>query len=552
MKESFLGRYALVKRIGRGGMAEVWVAKSFGGNSFEKIVAIKILTPDKVSSEDYQRSFSDEAKIHVTLKHPNIVDIYDFNFEAQNPYLVMEYVEGAELREILRELRQRNETMPVGISCFIVSELAEALKHAHERRSESGQSLEIVHRDISPSNVLISTEGQVKLSDFGIAKSSLQSDFTKAGQIKGKFRYMSPEQASGETVDYRSDIFSLGLVFYELLFGRPAYDDPLETKIYVMARSGEVSFPASADPDLQGILDKLLASDPAERYPNLDLFQKEIRNYLLRHPQESDRSAFRTYLKTLQLPQMIASFAHRTEAENWNPVASSKILDETGHIATVEQFRSGGKKRKIFKWSLGGALVLSALLAILVSAKKRNTLPIANPVAMTTEIKEPKPVLGSLEVTSIPSEASVKIQYGDTAITKATPIVFHDLPLNVPVSLVISKKGYKTLNKKFTFTAATSSQVETISLTEMKDVEVAFNAEPFAEISIPNLISQAETPFRQKLPLGTYTVTFTHPPSGKQVTVSLDGSQGGLVSCSANMRSEEASSPATASCRKKP
>src|SRR5262245_37496853 len=134
MEAQRVGRYALVKLIGRGGMADVWVGKAFGASGFEKIVAIKLLAPYNVDKEDYQRALTDEARILVHLKHPNIVDVYDLNFEAENPYLVMEFVEGTELRDVLRALRARNQKLPLKHANYVIAEVAKALAHAHERK----------------------------------------------------------------------------------------------------------------------------------------------------------------------------------------------------------------------------------------------------------------------------------------------------------------------------------------------------------------------------------------------------------------------------------
>lgn len=543
-KERFLGRYALIKRIGRGGMAEVWVGKAFGGHGFEKIVAIKILIPDKVASEDYQRSLSDEAKIHVALKHPNIVDIYDFNFEAQHPYLVMEYVEGMELRGVLKELRRRNEVMPASIACFIISELAEALKHAHERCNDSGKPLGIVHRDVSPSNILISKEGQVKLSDFGIAKSTLQSDVTQAGQIKGKFRYMSPEQAHGHAIDHRSDIFSLGLVFYELLFGRPTYEDSQESKIYEMARNGSVRIPETADRHQRKILEKLLSLHPQDRYPDLGVFQKEIQAYIAERNLEFDRQSVKSYLQGLQLHQMGESTSYRQEAENWTPLPSSQILDETGQISILSQVGSQKKGIKKWKWAMGATLLLAGLIGAPWYLTKERSVAALPPQVIPTK--------GSLQINTVPPGTSAKIQYGDTTVVKTTPVTLSDLPLNLPIAVSISKKGYKSQEKKITLTPGNENQTVQLTLPEIKLIPVYFHAEPFAEVSIPGLFSKSETPFQESLPDGKYTVTFTYPHTGKQTTASLDTTQGGPISCRADMQVADTDAISTAHCRKKP
>ncbi|QQR81243.1 MAG: serine/threonine protein kinase [Deltaproteobacteria bacterium] len=543
-KEIFLGRYALIKRIGRGGMAEVWVGKAHGGHGFEKIVAIKILTPDKVTSEDYQRALSDEAKIHVTLKHPNIVDIYDFNFEAQNPYLVMEYVEGMELRGILKELRQKQEAMPVSVACFMILELAEALKHTHERCSDTGKPLSIVHRDVSPSNILISKEGQVKLSDFGIAKSVLQSDVTQVGQIKGKFRYMSPEQAHGHAIDHRSDIFSLGLVFYELLLGRPAYDDSQESKIYEMARNGSVTIPDTSNKQQTKILKKLLSVDPQHRYSDLSVFQKDIQDYVSDQHLEFNRQSVRAYLQGLQLHQMMEASAYRQEAENWIPSPSSQILDETGQISVLSQINSPKKRYSILKLAMAMVALFSVgLVSIPLLVKKERNSSIQLPPITRTK--------GSLQISTIPSEALTKIQYADTTIVKTTPASLFDIPFNIPITLTSSKKGYKTQEAKVILNPKDHDQILQITLPEIKMVPVYFSADPFAEVSIPNFISKSETSFQQSLPDGKYTVTFVYPPSGKQISTILDASQGGPMSCRADMHIDN-TEPATANCRKKP
>src|SRR5579885_1202373 len=293
-----VGRYALVKLIGRGGMADVWIGKVQGAVGFEKIVAIKLLAPEQVDKEEYQRALTDEARIQVHLKHPNIVDVYDLNFEAENPYLVMEYVEGIELREVLRYLKSERKTLPLSLAAFIAIEIAKALAFAHEKKNpETGEPLHIVHRDVSPSNILISIHGDVKLSDFGIAKSALQSAVTQVGQIKGKFRYMSPEQAEGQPLDARSDIFSLGLVFYEELFGAPAYDDPSDIGILQKARKGQVTVPADTAPDLKRIFDKLLARKSKDRYADLKTFIHELSDFLKKSGEGiGDREALGDYL----------------------------------------------------------------------------------------------------------------------------------------------------------------------------------------------------------------------------------------------------------------
>ncbi len=331
-----IGRYALIKRLGRGGMSDVWAGKAFGAGGFEKVVAIKLLAPESVDREESERALNDEARLQVHLRHSNIVDIYDYNFEAENPYLVMEYVEGTELREILRFLRRKEKELPRGVAIYLIQEVSKALSHAHDRcHPQTGAPLRIVHRDVSPSNILISIHGDVKLSDFGIAKSTLQSAVTQVGLIKGKFRYMSPEQARGEPLDHRSDIFSLGLVFYESLFGTPLYDDPSDVMILQKARSGTVSLKEGIPTGFKKILTNLLATDPEDRYTDLVSFRKDLQDFVQQEGISADRDLVCEFLKGLNLPSLHQSATVKREAEDWDPTNSSRVLERTGRITTV-------------------------------------------------------------------------------------------------------------------------------------------------------------------------------------------------------------------------
>ncbi|RAL25090.1 hypothetical protein DL240_02425 [Lujinxingia litoralis] len=221
MSESF-GKYQLIDRIAVGGMAEVYLARSVGAEGVEKTLVIKKILPELASDARFVEMFIAEAKIAMGLNHPNVVQIYDFGKVGQDYYLAMEHVDGVDLGRLLRAGQRATRALPLGDALFVAIEIARALDYAHRRTNGFGQSLEIVHRDVSPQNVLISREGAVKLLDFGIARAtSVHED--RPGLVTGKYRYMSPEQAHGEPVDQRSDVFSLGVVMFELFCGRPLF-----------------------------------------------------------------------------------------------------------------------------------------------------------------------------------------------------------------------------------------------------------------------------------------------------------------------------------------
>lgn len=216
-----VGPYVLLKKVAKGGMAELFLADYVGEDGFRKKVAVKRILPHLAENMDFIQMFTREARLAALLHHPNIVQILDYR-RINNAYLIaMEYIEGKNLGEILSTLKHG---IPHELSGFIISEICKGLDYSHNKRDDmTGEPLHIVHRDISPQNMLISFRGEVKISDFGISKAISEPSLTQVGVIKGKMSYLSPEQALGESVDARADIYALGLVFYEILTGRRVY-----------------------------------------------------------------------------------------------------------------------------------------------------------------------------------------------------------------------------------------------------------------------------------------------------------------------------------------
>ncbi len=219
-----VGRYEVIRRLAIGGMAELYLARATGLDGFEKMVVLKRLLPQYADEPAAARMLLDEARLAAKLDHPHVAQVYDVGEESGTYFFTMEYVRGPTLEQILRELRERGAKMPLAHVIAIGSAVAAALHHAHERTDNAGEPLGIVHRDVSPSNVVVSWEGAIKVLDFGIAKATLTRTQTETGVIKGKYTYMSPEQCRGQTVDRRSDIYSLGIVIYELAAGERLFE----------------------------------------------------------------------------------------------------------------------------------------------------------------------------------------------------------------------------------------------------------------------------------------------------------------------------------------
>ena len=280
-----LGRYELIRRIAAGGMGEIYLARSTGTGGFEKTVIIKTILPHLAEEEEFVDKFLDEGRIVVNLAHGNIVPVFDMDEIDGEYFIAMEYVPGRDLRDVLEALREKGETMPPELAAYIVSEVCEGLGYAHRQTDEEGESLEIVHRDVSPSNVLLSTEGEVKIIDFGIARAADRRAKSLSGRIQGKCCYMSPEQARGGSLDHRSDIFSTGVVLYEMLTGARPFEGDSDLKSLELVRECEYDPPSLLDgrvpEELDAIVERALAEEPEERYQKIDQMGVDLMEFLV-------------------------------------------------------------------------------------------------------------------------------------------------------------------------------------------------------------------------------------------------------------------------------
>ncbi len=258
-------RYRVIRELASGGMGKVYEAQQLGADGFSKRVALKVLHPWLSESSEFAQMFVGEARLVANLIHPNIVQIYQLGRAAFGAYIAMELIEGMSLRHFLD--LHAGKAVPVELATFIVSRLARALEYAHERTDDQGQPLGLVHRDVSPNNILISSEGEVKLADFGVAKAAHYLESQEGEQVYGRVEYMAPEQASCQVTDGRSDLFSLGVVYYELLTGKNPFLVEGEGLSETLTRllTTRLSSPPGLTPMLAATLDRCLAPDPNER-----------------------------------------------------------------------------------------------------------------------------------------------------------------------------------------------------------------------------------------------------------------------------------------------
>jgi serine/threonine protein kinase len=278
------GKYTLLNRIAVGGMAEVFLARQEGLEGFEKTICIKRIRPHLSSQASFVRMFLNEAKLAAHLNHPNIVQIYDLGRVNDSYFIAMEYISGRDMSRIIPKAEKAGIPFPMIYALRIASNVCEGLYYAHTKTDTYGQPLHIVHRDITPENILVSFNGTVKIVDFGIAKANSQLEQTRAGEIKGKLSYMSPEQCMGHSVDARSDIFSFGSVVYEWITGYKLFTGENEMAILKSIIDGKIYPPSYFKEDIpeavERILMKALEKDKEKRYQSAWEMQFDIDTYL--------------------------------------------------------------------------------------------------------------------------------------------------------------------------------------------------------------------------------------------------------------------------------
>ncbi|MBN1932233.1 MAG: serine/threonine protein kinase [Desulfobacterales bacterium] len=294
-----IGPYVLKEKIGQGGMAELFLADYIREEGFRKRVALKKILPHLVESPEFIKMFIREARLAAILQHPNIVQIFDFGKRENIYFIVMEYIYGKNLAEIINS---HQGGLPVDQCVFIVSQICMGLQYSHAKKDDSsGEPLNIVHRDISPQNILISFQGEVKISDFGISKARSEPSMTKAGVIKGKLSYLSPEQALGQAADHQSDLYALGIVFYEMLSGKKLYHFDSEIKAIRSIPKMEIVSIIEVRPEipeqLNNIVMKCLSKDKKNRYQSAQEILRDLVDLKLKLNMPYDRSNLSDFMK---------------------------------------------------------------------------------------------------------------------------------------------------------------------------------------------------------------------------------------------------------------
>ena len=440
-----VGRYQVLALLATGGMAEVFLAKLQGARGFERAVVLKRVLPHLARQAHFRTMFLDEAKVVAAIAHPNVVQVHELGEEEDDLFLVMEYVAGESLATLLKRVAGDGERLPAHVAAFIVAQAAAGLHAAHELIDDEGQSLEVVHRDVSPHNLMITYDGQVKLLDFGIAKSENATHNTESGVMKGKFAYMAPEQYHREPVDRRTDIFALGTVLWESLVSRRLFARRNDVETLRAICEDSIPQPSEVGGDfpegLEAACMKALARPKEERFQTAEELQRALESALRdAAPEQFPQEALREIMKRY--------FAHRRDEKRdmLRKVRSGRDLTHipnpdppTGPTQQAKMLRA--RRNRWAPWISAGVLLLSVIIgasaALYQSSESSGS---AEPPLATAPAEDVR-----VHIRSRPSGAEVR--FGDRVLGQ-TPVQTELPPSDEAVTVRFALPGYTVLEER--------------------------------------------------------------------------------------------------------
>jgi serine/threonine-protein kinase len=411
-----IGKYRLIEPIASGGMADVWRAEVTGAAGVVKEVALKLVRGEHAERDDFVRMFVEEARLAARLGHANVVQVFEFDQVDGRYYIAMELVRGRHLGRVADRARERGLRFGVPRILQVGVEVARGLSHAH-RLSEAGRPLGVVHRDVSPHNVLVSFEGEVKLTDFGIARAMHRAGLSSPGSVKGKAAYMAPEQARGDAaVDARADVFSLGVILWELCAGRRLFARDSDQATLEAVKAGEpVSPPSSWNEEVPLALDRAilaaLAHDPARRTASAEELGSALSTILLDVATSPEDHDLRGFMRRLFEPEIAALHAHAPEPTRVRPAArvaepEAPWTEEAPEPPTRTAAAAAPQRRRRAALLVGGALAAAAALG--VAATKAISVP---PPARPAASSDPAAALSPAPVPAAPAPAVVQVAH---------------------------------------------------------------------------------------------------------------------------------------------
>ncbi|MBT3181999.1 MAG: serine/threonine protein kinase [Deltaproteobacteria bacterium] len=519
------GRYILIEKIASGGTAEVYKALQDSKSGFAKQVAIKRLFPAWKENEEMCELLFDEARALMNLQHQSIAQILDYDIVGGIPFIAMEYVDGMDLSRLLNRLILMGRPIELPHLLYVIQQILLALDFAHNAKDDSGRSLKIIHRDISPANILLSWYGEVKLTDFGIAKGVHRSRLTKIGQIRGKYSYMSPEQAAGKELDYRSDLYSLSVIMLELSIAERLFSYPNDLQILEFVKNYQLpkGVVERVPEKLRSVIRKGINRKPDGRYQDAQGMLKRIKT-ISKDVGISNSVDFSTYLK----------------GEFMSGSSCDELNERNEGSRVTKEYVELRYTKKVFK-----VLIALLVLFLTLSVSTHNIQHVADAVTIK-KVKEKKvrigtpkgpEVQGAIAIDSDPSGAHGYLMLGDKKIDIKTPYSIEDVSLENDVRgfVQLVSDNYHPSNDEFSLSESNTVFVKKYILQPIVMSKLSVNARPWGIVEIPGYISNRETPLHSiKLNPGTHLVKVIHPPTNGRISKRINLTEGGHRRCAAN------------------
>ncbi|WP_257449704.1 serine/threonine protein kinase [Archangium lipolyticum] len=521
------GRYRLLKLLGQGGMGEVHLALGPGVEGVEKRLAIKRLLPAVAEDGGLVERFLDEARIAVTLSHGNIVPVFEVGRVGREYFLVMECIDGTDLRRLLQHLDAGGRRLPVPLALYIALCVCQALDYVHRKVGPEGRPLGLVHRDVSPQNILVGFDGEVKLTDFGIARVAGRRQHTATGNLVGKFAYMSPEQASGLPLDGRTDQFALGIVLHEMLTGRRLFDGESDLALLRQVQQATIAVPSSLCPEVPPELDtlvmRMLARDPGARYPTMTEVTKVLGRLLF-----LDGAACAADLSAYLLALFPRGREHPGSLEALLMQGAEALPPPARATASLPgRGLSRGSTPRM--WILGGLLGVSAagFLAVALPWTPRQDEP-PPPSSMSASRVQPSPKEG--EDASVRAQQLLSPDGGSAPLPAASqeppreqlPVLAASTPPRVPKRVAASRPRAPSST-----VASTAAPDESH---ERGQGSLSLRVVPWGEIHIDGVkVAETSALVRHSLTAGLHRIVVRNVPLGREEHLELNVTAGESV-----------------------
>ena len=434
---TWFGKYQLIKRIAVGGMAELFLARMTGAEGFEKLIAIKKILPHLEEEEDLVKFFIDEAKLAALLSHQNIVQIYDFGTLEGSYFIAMEYLQGRDLHVVSKKNKEKDQPISIENALYISQQICAGLDYAHNLKDLEGKPLHIIHRDVSPPNIIITYEGDVKIVDFGIAKAAGSTSKTSAGNIKGKAAYMSPEQAKGERIDHRADVFASGFLLYEMIMGRRMFEGNT-FEVLKKVRNVEYEPPEKIfkglPPRICRIIHRALEKDIEKRYQSCGEMRAEIDKCIQQlsfHPSNSGLAQYMRELFDQDIAAEEKTFREAAKVEISTEPEADKAIPKTKKeektTLVVDEDKKAIKGRAKGLWLAGVVALLALLIVVFIFSfkdeegskpKKEAAIPAAHKATTESMEKKTSSFTGEKQKAGSPEPDLTKVNLAIAALKK--------------------------------------------------------------------------------------------------------------------------------------